>query len=451
MKIGTRFCEVSALTGAPAMVICVTPSAQDLKANAGHKAQLGVREVEVELQTRDVFDNLHPDLKALVCLLAYLPFSHREIELDFAVSAHFAQAVETYTRRKITPVDANIIPRETPLDGLDAMAFSGGADSCAALFLMPKNTVPVFLQRLQTPGCAAGLYRDDAALVSCEAVKAAGYNVRVIRSNIEFGRAPVGFAVDWSNMAPIILHAGAYGFRSVSCGMVLESAFALGSNRYSDLQERTVYAGWAPLFEAVGVPLSLPTAGLSEVMTSIIAKNFVPHWQPCSCVRGQANVTCGTCFKCFRKKLIDAAIARESIAPVHFDSLKIPKAKDVRVHLSHAPIHHESVLAYSLHFMQPCEHEAYLALYEKTVPIMRYGKGLFWMGRHYTPALKYVPEFLRRSVSERILAVCDAMSARDESIVEGWDLTGVVTSQIYLNAQNSLLQVLGMEEHLDAA
>ena len=66
-----------------------------------------------------------------------------------------------------------------------------GADSTAALAVMPGNTVPVFMNR---PMRENSMYDSDAPIKNyCELLRQIGYDVRIIDSDLEFTREPVGF------------------------------------------------------------------------------------------------------------------------------------------------------------------------------------------------------------------------------------------------------------------
>ena len=63
-----------------------------------------------------------------------------------------------------------------------ALAFSGGADSVAALSVMPGSTIPIFLSR---PNSEDSMYDSDAALMICKELSDLGYDVKIVDSNLE--------------------------------------------------------------------------------------------------------------------------------------------------------------------------------------------------------------------------------------------------------------------------
>lgn len=376
---------------------------------------------------------LHPDIQALIALLIAAPFTAKGIELDRGISPAFAEAVRNHLKRRIGPIDETVTPR--PPGRRDALAFSGGVDSVAALAVMPRDTVAVFLHRV-SDAATKSMYRADAALRACEAVRATGREVVVSDTDLEHVRAPVGFPIDWSNAAPAVALADELDLRSVSFGMIAESAFHLGHHHYSDLAARAIYRSWAPLFEAAGVSISLPTAGVSEVVTARIAAAH-PEMLAQSCVRGTGDTPCGRCFKCFRKTLLDAAVTGRPVAPSHFDDLN----PEVVRRLGERPIHHEAVLAYSIHRMPPVDHPLYHALFELTRPLAD-AYGLDYLDRLYTRGLDYVHPSHRDEVARNLSRFAAPMSLTEAQGLAHWSLDGIVADQPYREAGERVLALL---------
>lgn len=414
------------------------PSAEDEAYCADRKGKIGRHGASFELLADNFGIGAHPDLYGLVCLLTFGPFTASTIELDRPVSSHFADQVAKHLRRRIGPVDGALKPRIAPAGGRDGLAFSGGVDSCAALFLMPKSTVPIFLRRFES--ARRGLYRPDAALASCEAVRASGYDVKIVGTSIELARSPTGFPVDWSNAAPAVLHADQLNLRSICFGMIAESAFTLGHIKFSELSSRSIYSSWAPVFAAAGVEIGLPTACLSEVTTSRIALDHAAAWRPQSCVRGDVGRPCMRCYKCFRKRLLEAKLTGAEVPASHFEMAVTQK--QVALKLLETPIHHEIGLAYSLDHLRAEAHPVFEALQTKTTPLLEYGQRLGLAERYYRPGLSYVPSFLREAVENSIAAVTAPMSAEQERVVQEWDLSSVVLDRRYEDGQERLSRAL---------
>ena len=101
----------------------------------------------------------------------------------------------------IEDVDDSISPIDFNEEGYPGLCFSGGADSAAALSVMPGRTIPIFLNRPLRKG---SLYDSSAPLAICKLLESSGYNMQIIESNLEYIRIPTGFPTDLANAIPAI-------------------------------------------------------------------------------------------------------------------------------------------------------------------------------------------------------------------------------------------------------
>ena len=357
------------------VTILLTPSLLDMKYIETKKEKLDKHSVDIDLVPGGRLQNVHNDLLGLVALLIAVPFTKDELTFNFPVSSGFAEIVKKYLKKNINyPNDYSISRRSMPSIARHTLAFSGGVDSCTALILLPPDTVPVFMLRRTRDSSQKSLYRSDAALHSCKMIRKLGYDVMVIKSSLEEVRKPIGFPIDWSNSAPIVINADIIGAKSVSFGMVMESAFYLGREKYSDLSGRQVYNLWAPVFEYVNLPIVLPTAGLSEVSTAYIALKYARQFAPESCIRGCPGVPCMNCFKCFRKTILNSAIKGEKVKYEHYQMAFA--SNEVKKKLLQYPMHHEIVMAWAINNSVPINHPIYNSLKIKMEPVYEYGDGL---------------------------------------------------------------------------
>lgn len=440
MKLRSEYKNINTHSAANVLTFFATPDQIDKDYYSSRKGKLNYREISFYMDPEWSLKEMHPDLYGLACLLVFGPFTGENITLDKAVSSTFAEVVFKNLHKTIGPVDSGVSPRQVPQGSRDGVAFSGGVDSCAALFLMPKNSVPIFLKRSGPNVSEDQVYRADAALHTCHAVSKAGYDTRILGTNLELVRDPIGFPVDWANSAPSVLHADQLKLRSIAFGTVAESAFFLGHNHFSDPKSRVIYKAWAPLFDAVGLPICLPVAGLSEVATSRLAIECLPEWFPQSCVRGQVGQPCMMCFKCFRKTLLEARITGKEVPLKHFDIAK--KSREVARRLLAQPIHHEDGLAYSVHGKYDYNHDVYQALKLKTSAMHSYGKGLSFLERFYPAGYQYVPNFVRDEFRAKLRQHVDEMSPEDINIVENWNLDSLVHDERYREGQAKLSAIL---------
>ncbi|MGD8150371.1 DUF6395 domain-containing protein [Ornithinimicrobium sp. Y1694] len=288
------------------LLLDLQPAPAELTAAARARPGLdprGPREVFIELPPGvGGHEDLHPDLLALVSLLVVAPYVDSHLDLSTPVSRELAGAVSEHLGFELGPVDADLAPREVPTGStVTALAFSGGVDSCAASLMLPEDTIHCFLRRAGGRSWRPARYRPEAALASVRAVERAGRPAWASRSNLEFVRRPAGYPVDWSNAAPAVLTAATRPVSALALGVILEATYSLSKAGYRSVPGGRALRRWAPVFAAVGLPLALPLASVSEVVTARMMLEEGAHLQPQSCVRGLPGRPCRACVKCFRK------------------------------------------------------------------------------------------------------------------------------------------------------
>lgn len=433
MKISRQFTDTQ-------LILHADPGPDDIEFQATRKGKLSRKAVEFSLPEAFEPDRTHPDLIALIALLVFGPFTARNIEFDWRISAEFAEAVLTSFKRRAGPSDPQIESRKAKPEYRPALAFSGGVDSFAALAVMPEDTVPVFCHRIVPDGHRAGLYRADAALRACEDLKKT-HDVQIVCTTMEFARDPVGFSVDWTNGCGAVLLADHLGLDSIAFGLIMESAYFIGHPKYSDLESRSIYAAWAPIFASAGLPMYMPVAGLSEVVTSKIAIRHEERWHAESCVRGKVEEPCLKCFKCFRKTILDHRIRGRALDSSHFDIALT--SREVKSKLLTVPIHHENVLAYSLFGLTAESNPVLDALRQKTISLQEYGRDLLFLERHYPRSIRLIPEKYREATVERIHGFAQPATLEDIETIECWDTQHLTETDRYKEGHSTLENILG--------
>lgn len=417
----------------------VEPDKFDLDYNTKIRGRLNLRDVDIDLVGGGDLKSVHPDLIGLTALLLIAPFTKKLVELTFPVSEGFKKVVRDNLVQLSAPA-GNVSRRSVPAQSRPGLAFSGGVDSCAALELMPKNTVPVFLHRRAPPNAVQGIYRDSAALYTLERVRERGYDVQRVETSLEYIRRPIGNPVDWSNSAPAIINADNLGLDSISFGLIAESAFWTGGPNFSDLKSRTRFAAWAPIFEYCNVPMSFPTASLSEVVTSKICNIASTDLKPQSCVRGEPLKPCKRCFKCFRKGLVEAALTRSFADEENLNNAG--RGSEVAGKLLEVPIHHEIVLSWAVDYCRQSENETFLRLRDKLSVVSAYGTRLRFLERYYSKGLEYTAPSIRDEVERNIRRFCDPMNSEDEQWFEAWNAEQLNANPQYMKAQEDLNELL---------
>lgn len=415
----------------------------DLKARAGTASYANLRDTPVITElppgTRiQGASDIHPDLIALSALLVCGQMTVEKLHLPILPSAEMTAVARDRFGIEMTGSGARVSSREK--GGQPGLAFSGGVDSCAALLLMPPETTSVFMHRfsLGQPGRTA--YNASAALRSVEALQASARRATVLRCNVETIRTPVGFPVDWSNALPLVINADALGLSSISFGTVLESASGLGKLKFSDLSRRTIYSRWAPAFDAAGLSMSLPVAGLSEVLTSKIVRERGAFMHPQSCVRGTPGEPCRRCFKCFRKSLTEWALGGP---PMTEDQITTAvTSREVSARLKQVPIHHEIGFAWALANIQT-ENPVLNALQERSTAFVAACGGLEFVENPYWPNIdQFVPASLRFNVLAATIDAFGEPRAIGSQGVEEWDVQPILESTLYRSGVKATVAAL---------
>jgi hypothetical protein len=313
----------------------------------------GVYNEKIEMQNTNMFvelgksvsiNDIHPDHLALSILLVTNSFVGSVLNIPFAVSEKFKEATKRISRFQVVFAEGQVPAYEINKDSRPGLSFSGGADSTAALLLMPKSTLAVFMDRPLKE--KASLYNKSAAYATIEHARFVGYDVQAVSCNLEYLRSPIGFPSDLAPSIPLILMASSRNLDSIAFGTVLESSYRVGHELCRDYKSSGHYKVWGGLYSAAGIPLYLPVAGISEVGTSTIvqASSFKDFTR--SCIRGVWPNSCENCWKCFRKNLVENRLLNQSVN----DSMmtKWLGVREVQQKLKAWPISHENVLAWSL-------------------------------------------------------------------------------------------------------
>jgi hypothetical protein len=324
--------------------------------------------------------------------------------------------VGRYYRFAVHPVDAALSPRRPRPGSRPGLCFSGGVDSSAALLLGPSNCVPVFLERISPPDSLfRGIYNKDAPLRACRVLAKAGWPVQAVKTDVEFLRNPVGFFNDLVMATPLILLADRLNLDSIAYGMILESAYLAKGFSYRDYAQSGHFKRYNGVAAAVGLPFNLPTAGLSEVITTRLVLESPFQHTAQSCVRGPFGKPCMICWKCFRKNLLEACVNGEEISPQALR--RYFGMPDVAAELSKSPIKHENVIAYIA------------GNYRGRSRLMRelagrLGAGsldLIWTTRWLPCSREVLDERYRKEEEDKITRLVEPMSERDIANIESWD------------------------------
>ena len=374
-------------------------------------------------------NEVHPDLLALSAILLCNPFVGEELYLPVPVSEEFhKKAQSVISRYKLNP---NTSPEISSIskteDGFPGLAFSGGADSSAALAIMPSETIPIFLNR---PIARGSSYNSEAPLEICKELSDVGYDVQVISTNLEYIRTPVGFPTDLANAIPAILLSEFLNLDSLAFGTIMESGFGLGHSKFIDYGRGAHWRFYSTLFGSVGVELSMPVIGVSEIGTAIIGeKSPLGHYSQ-SCIRGGWGKPCMRCWKCFRKELLSFSLG--GAGGQNF--LDMMKTNEVQKKLSEFPISHENVIVYALQRIDLDDFPYLKPIADK----LDMSIDLSLLETWYPGSIDFVPSRNRHSIREKILDYLPIMSPSEENVLTTWDMRPHLNSEKAKRGQEKL-------------
>ena len=357
-------------------------------------------------------DECHPDHIALAAILSAYPWARDVLHLPFGVSERFSESFAGL-RLKVEPCDPKINPYLSRTNSRPGLAFSGGVDSTAALAVMPKNTIPIFMNRPQKM-LSKTLYNKDAALKACEVLETIGYNIQILDCDLEYLRNPVGFPTDLANAVPLILTASWFNIDSIAFGTVLESLFSVGRKEFKEYSKTSHHKVWWNTFAGAGLDLNYPVGGVSEVGTELICAKSAFGFIAQSCIRGTWDNPCMNCWKCFRKEMIKSGLGLKEYSLAMMT--KMASAKNVKKQLTSIPIKHENVLLFAAQRLR-----------DKKLPSsidsrLDYKEDLSALMRWYSPSRDFIYPSHLEEIERNLILLIGEMDKADAAIIEGWSM-----------------------------
>ena len=401
--------------------IKITFSRHDGDGTFSQKINMNSDLVDCDFENNLQLSEIHQDHLALASILIANPFISEELIIKGGMSERFFEATKKITKYKVREPERFIEPYNSVENSRPSLSFSGGADSTAALLLMPKNTLSVFLDRPLKFG--RSLYNKSAAYATIEHAKSEGYEVKKIDCDLEYIRSPIGFPTDLATSVPLILMAAKENLNSVAFGTVLESAYRVGHETCRDYKQSGHYRVWGGLFEAAGIPLYLPVAGISEVGTSRIVMNSSFYDYTRSCIRGKFPKPCLNCWKCFRKSMVDNRLKNTKVSDREMK--KWLKVREVKRKLTPHPISHENVLSWSLQGGNVQGGTKNLLMNRMEGKI----RNMDFLTDWYSPSIELVPERYREETTQNIHSYLVNMDEKYHSDITGHKMTEWLNSE----------------------
>lgn len=371
------------------------------------KVEMGSRRCEIHLPTDWTVRSIHPDAFALAMMAIVHPFCGPKIRLRLGVSRTFHNQVKTATNIEILPINEELTPRKAPTSAVPALSYSGGIDSNVAALLLPKDAHLFYIDRMPPKGQTLKLLNQEAAYYACDSLTKLGRNVHKIKTDMQYIRKPVGFSTFLTDSVPALLLADYYGLDSAGHGQTLEIGYQVGIQNFKDCKHNNVGSPWHKLLEAIDMPFTLPTIGLSEISTTKIINQspFRDFAQPCA--RGKVKKPCMNCYQCFRKSLLERVMMNRPINNKFLD--KLFNIKEVKKIISTSPVHFENVLTYiTAHYNG--KHNDMLALKKKT-------RGdtlkVDWMNKYYYKSQELLAPKYRNHIKKEIYKHIKPMNKHD--------------------------------------
>lgn len=236
-----------------------------------------------------------------------------------------------------------------------------------------------------------------------------------IGTNVEFTRAPIGYANDAVTASPVLLLADWLNLDATGYGMILESSYLKKGHRFREYTQCRHWRAYATLFAAVGLPWHLVTAGLSEVVTTRLVLESPFQHVAQSCTRGVFASPCENCWKCFRKRLLEAALVGVDLPPAvldqHFNIYEVSSKLD------EAPIKHEDVILFILQRYRGT-HRRMRGLYDE---LLADEVDVAWTQRWFTPSREVLAAGYAADAERRITQLVSPMTDQDIAAVRAWD------------------------------
>lgn len=380
-------------------------------------------------------DHIHPDVLALATILIIYPFTKEHIQLSIGVSPYFAEMCKTILKKNITPIDPSLTQRRSLPHAKLSLAYSGGVDSTAALLLIPPDSTLFFTDRI-IPPFVPSLYHKESAYHACDTLKNEGRNVYLVATDFEYIREPIGFPVDLACTIPGLLLSDYEPTNSIATGMILESAYGIGHEAFKDYPRSWHYNVWGTLFKSVDLPLSLVTAGLSEVATSAIVSRSRYASIAQSCMRASLHKPCMRCNKCIRKVMLDHILTQKHIpleSLKHFFTLPIAP-----IFFATGAMHHQDVMTYiTSHY-----HGDY-----EPMNLFKHRMGgdvisVDWLEKWYSPALEIIADTHKSFIETKILEQVNPLSLEENQQLEAWNLTAFLKTDNYITTSTTLFNLL---------
>ena len=256
-----------------------------------------------EWSDEDIVDNFWQEGSRLWMIHPY-GWTFWDMPEDFSLSSTHPNLLRLTAEILLYPWEKSTLQ---PLDSsrklgtMPALAFSAGTDSTAAALVMPEQTILGYHRR----NFESILDHRNADKLLEHMKLDRGKKVVDISSNHELIRTyhykQIGFSSDFACATHLILLADHYDIGALAFGMPLDNTWLSKGRKFREFEETPYFKYWTERFLSAGIELFLPIAGLSEAGAMKICQDsdILPYLN--SCLRGDGEKGCGSCWKCFHK------------------------------------------------------------------------------------------------------------------------------------------------------
>lgn len=290
------------------------------------------------------FEAVHPDLWALVVILAVYPFLTTSLQLSWSVSAGLAEAFHQATGGKtLSPVDTSIKPRlggdvdENGEKRSIGVAYNGRLHAFMTAAVVGQDAKLVAIDHWNArQGTRTSPYPADGLYYALDVMEKKQYHVSMVKSDIESLCEPFGFPHPLTPACAPVLLADALQLHTVALGSRLYDLRAFQHPRQplsmigfkhvdipvqADANEMPHIGsihGWRQLFAACGLLLEFPTCGAHDVLLIQLMQQHGLWDEAHYCLYARPQYRCQQCVECLYYSELYKALTK---APTTFDAL----------------------------------------------------------------------------------------------------------------------------------
>lgn len=347
-----------------------------------------------------IFDLPHPDLCAFAALKIISPYVGYTFDMDRGVSNKMAEQIKKqYPSILEVKVDEKLQAYTAKKDGKSVVSFSGGVDSIAASVLMGNESPLIMTARTEHPNI--GKYEQwNNPRAQIKTLTYMPYDFSKVLVYTDFPYLSVNTTDNYC------IYPDSYAF-TIPCVLLAEKLniahIITGDIMAAFIGNETIYnEGFTSLssdfFTVLGINLDYPCNGISELVTTKIAKENGLLEISSACEYGDFMQPCMKCIKCFRKSIYKWALFDESLTDMQLktfnDSPAIDKYanNDTRRGLDFMPSYKFCFEKIQYSFTGNIK-----KIYDRS---MKYNEPVSWVDRRFKLAYKNRDPVIRNAISQ---------------------------------------------------